>query len=526
MNESATVLKGPNAKKDASHKSSAKVAAKDANQPVKSPSADFGPLRDAIHNVRRNEQNPSIDTISAELISMSQEKRTSTLQALQQTHGNRYVQKLVSRAEPKSSEHPAGMLPPGLTKSASERSFAPVGGGILQRKCDKCQEDEKLLQRSAVGSAPETVPPIVHEVLRSPGQPLDAETRAFMEPRFGNAFSWAPVQADTPKHSDRLSISQAEDRYEHEAESAAEQVMRVPTPSAASRLRDFSDYNFSQVRVHTDAQAAESARAVNALAYTVGHNIAFGAGQYEPETSKGRSLLAHELVHVIRHRNGFVSRQIFSQVTSSAEAPGLSRNTVQSAHEAIARADLQRAIDVIVDELVRNGKIDRTKLYHGRVKYRSGLGGEGLTTGRNFFHEARTGELTALSRRLEIGNDAFHSVPWLYSSILHEYQHAIQFETQAGLRTIGSVVPGQQTAKLHDKQRDVEAYATEILHAHETGVDQYPFDVRDLWERLHDAWSYLDTAKKQPLKDLYREAHANSERIPGVGLLRHFTPIP
>ena len=86
--------------------------------------------------------------------------------------------------------------------------------GLLQRKCDKCHKKKSILQRSAVSSAPEAVPPIVHDVLRSPGAPLDAQTRAFMEPRFG--------------------------------------------------------HDFSRVRVHTDAQAAESARAVNALAYTVG----------------------------------------------------------------------------------------------------------------------------------------------------------------------------------------------------------------------------------------------------------------
>lgn len=88
------------------------------------------------------------------------------------------------------------------------------------------------------------VPPIVHEVLRSSGQPLDASTRAFMEPRFG--------------------------------------------------------HDFSRVRVHTDARAAESAREVNALAYTVGRDVVFGKGQYALATGAGKQLLAHELVHTIQ----------------------------------------------------------------------------------------------------------------------------------------------------------------------------------------------------------------------------------
>ena len=59
-------------------------------------------------------------------------------------------------------------------------------------------------------------------------------------------------------------------------------------------------HDFSQVRVHRDAQAAASARAVNALAYTVGRNLVFGAGQYSPATDAGQSLMAHELTHVVQ----------------------------------------------------------------------------------------------------------------------------------------------------------------------------------------------------------------------------------
>lgn len=134
----------------------------------------------------------------------------------------------------------------------------PPASGILQRKCacgnhtvagGECAEcRKKRLQRKATNhTEPETVPPIVHEVLRSPGQPLDPATRAFMEPRFG--------------------------------------------------------HDFSDVRVHTDALATNSARAVNALAYTVGRDVVFGAGQYAPETGGGKRLLAHELTHVMQQQN-------------------------------------------------------------------------------------------------------------------------------------------------------------------------------------------------------------------------------
>jgi hypothetical protein len=60
------------------------------------------------------------------------------------------------------------------------------------------------------------------------------------------------------------------------------------------------DRDFGEVRVHTDGQAADSARSISAHAYTSGRDIVFGAGQYAPETPAGRRLLAHELTHVVQ----------------------------------------------------------------------------------------------------------------------------------------------------------------------------------------------------------------------------------
>jgi hypothetical protein len=115
-------------------------------------------------------------------------------------------------------------------------SRAIPAGMLLQRKCacggsgdckDCDEKQEGTLPRSARdASAHKEMPPIVHEMLRSPGQPLDPATRAFFEPRFG---------------------------------------------------RDFSD-----VRVYTDEPATRSATSVNARAYTIGRDVVFGVGQYAP----------------------------------------------------------------------------------------------------------------------------------------------------------------------------------------------------------------------------------------------------
>lgn len=73
-------------------------------------------------------------------------------------------------------------------------------------------------------------------------------------------------------------------------------------PSTRTLMESRFGHDFSQVRVHSDAKAAASARAVNASAYTVGQDIIFGTNQYRPSRSTGRKLLAHELVHVVQQR--------------------------------------------------------------------------------------------------------------------------------------------------------------------------------------------------------------------------------
>ena len=145
------------------------------------------------------------------------------------------------------------------------------------------------------------VPEIVHEVLRSPGQPLDAQTRAFMEPRFGHDFSQVPVHAGTPaRNSGELTLGPAGDLHEQEADRVADRVMQLPASDGADTSESRGGIDFGALRIHTDGRAAESACSVNAAAYTVGSDIVFGAGQYAPGTSSGQKLLAHELAHTLQ----------------------------------------------------------------------------------------------------------------------------------------------------------------------------------------------------------------------------------
>ncbi len=163
-------------------------------------------------------------------------------------------------------------------ESQSASLGSPSPARLLQRQCacgqlapggecDECKKKDLRLQRkSNDSSTPEVAPPIVHDVLRSPGRPLDRETRNSMEPRFGQ--------------------------------------------------------DFSTVRVHSDARAAESARAVNALAYTVGSDVVFADGEFRPSEPQGQTLLAHELTHVVQQGGaaGYSEPLVVGSPHTTAEA--------------------------------------------------------------------------------------------------------------------------------------------------------------------------------------------------------------
>jgi hypothetical protein len=137
---------------------------------------------------------------------------------------------------------PASVAPTAVLQRACACGKHAAGG-----TCDQCRKKGEGLQRAArTVDAPAVASDSVHDALGRSGQPLPSDTRALMESRFGQ--------------------------------------------------------DFSAVRVHTDASAHRSADAVNALAYTVGPHIAFGAGQYSPSTGSGQQLLAHELTHVVQQR--------------------------------------------------------------------------------------------------------------------------------------------------------------------------------------------------------------------------------
>lgn len=169
-------------------------------------------------------------------------QKRDNLAALQKVYGNQAVLRM------------------RLGENRRSTTVQPMQGGVLQRRCAcgntvgeggtgaECQQKQQLsLQHKTQGAkAGGEVPSIVHEVLNSPGQSLELETRTFMESRF--------------------------------------------------------EQDFGDIQVHDDAKAHDSAKAVNASAYTVKKNIVFGEGKYDPHSMLGQRLIAHELTHTIQQQ--------------------------------------------------------------------------------------------------------------------------------------------------------------------------------------------------------------------------------
>lgn len=194
-------------------------------------------------------------------------------------------------------------------KRAPMSSPSRITGGVLQRKCDcgqhasggeceECKKKKGMLQRESKGAGPEVAPSIVHEVLRSPGQPLDAQTRRSMELRFGGHPASITTGVVSNSTAGELQVGSADSPCEREADQTADRVVSRSEKSGGGFRHDFSG-----IRVHADDRAGEAARAVNAQAFTVGQDLVFGTGRYAPTSSDGKRLLAHELTHSLQQHS-------------------------------------------------------------------------------------------------------------------------------------------------------------------------------------------------------------------------------
>jgi hypothetical protein len=201
----------------------------------------------------------------------------------------------------------AASMPPASGRTAGLQRKCACGG-----TCDDCKkksddEEHARVQMKAampVNGGVVEAPPIVHDVLRSPGQPLDVSTRKFMEPRFGQ--------------------------------------------------------DFSAVRIHVDGAAGRSAAEIGAQAYASGRHIVFAPGRFTPETEQGGKLLAHELTHTLQQSaagSQAIYRKSNSKPSATAERPKIYKIEAfeESTDEAIAYVSADgAALEQEVIQITRN----------------------------------------------------------------------------------------------------------------------------------------------------------------------------
>lgn len=157
---------------------------------------------------------------------------------------------------------PATFKPAGVTRKKCACGDSPSAG-----QCDDCAEERPGVQRRTIDAGDD-------------GNPHEREAEAMAARVAGMSPPGRSSSLSSPSGSHPLPLS-----------------MR-------SFMEPIFGHDFSRVRVHRDGRAAESARELNAQAYTMGTDITFGSYQYAPHTEDGRRLLAHELTHVVQQSSG------------------------------------------------------------------------------------------------------------------------------------------------------------------------------------------------------------------------------
>jgi hypothetical protein len=389
-------------------------------------------------------------------------------------------------------EHEADRVAGQVMHMSAPESPIATGPPELFHGCSDCNERPQT-PRTRPDGEHETppdgkIPDIVHDVLRSPGQALDGNVRSFFEPRFG--------------------------------------------------------HDFSQVRVHTDELGAQSAHEVNALAYTAGFHIVFAPGRYAPQTHTGQRLLAHELTHVVQQRVGAVKgtfagaeypgsislqrqpaaptalpvekalahllpqTQAAGKLARSAVippyAPGLGPQRALAVNDLIDVDDFQGAIDMLVHYKSVDGEIDLSLLEGRKMYFDESVTDKDARTAQPFW-EYDVGR--ARRPKIRIGPSAFKSgVPYLYSVIMHEYQHVLWRQTLAHSKL------AEETEGHGGMNTDeVQAYAWELLHATETGLALLPDRIAVVWENLNEEYWQLDPAAQQNSRPLVMRALAKAQ---------------
>jgi len=219
---------------------------------------------------------------------------------LYEKEANSVADKVMRMQEPTIVDRKAaGLKSPTTLQRQTEEEEEPIqmkgnkSGSFIQKKCAECEKEEGKIDRkplakssSFIQAKSQKTTPLVFDSLsksihtsRGKGTSLDPNTHAFMTKRFGN--------------------------------------------------------DFSKVSVHTDANSVQMNRELHSRAFTVGHDIYFNEGQYQPKSDQGKHLLAHELTHVVQQNGNHQHKTGLTTLPSLKSEPSIQRYTVFTTTEQI-----------------------------------------------------------------------------------------------------------------------------------------------------------------------------------------------
>jgi hypothetical protein len=252
-------------------------------------------------------------------------QRTQLFNQLQRHYGNRYVQRVVSAYRSQNAEEEESKLASEiLSRKGSGRALEPGNltfqrlfkSGAIQAKL-KIGQPNDIYEQEADRAA--------EEVMRMPEPQIQRQAEEEEEKKKEEELiQTKPISEQITPLIQRQVEEEEEEKEEEEIFQTKEVLGQTPevTPDLESRInamrgrgeplpesiRNFFEprfgCDFSQVNVHSNSEAIQMSRELNAEAFTHGRNIYFGAGRYSPGTSSGKRLLAHELTHVVQQGHG------------------------------------------------------------------------------------------------------------------------------------------------------------------------------------------------------------------------------
>jgi hypothetical protein len=309
-------------------------------------------------------------------------------------------------------------------------SWRPSQSGILQRKCacggtagmsgecEECSKQQRLGLQTKL-------------TVNEPGDIYEQEADRIAEQVM--AMPAHPTVSGAPPRIQRFA-GQSHGQMEA-APASVDQVLASPgRPLEPALRRDMEQrfgHDFSRVRVHTGAAAEQSAQDVHAHAYTVGHNMVFGAGRFMSGTHEGRRLIAHELTHVVQQSGADGIHSVTSMLARRVQrearsAPGGGTKAVESqagTSSFNSYADLFNAFQDLAAAAINRGGAGLDTVRFGR---------DLSPTHRSLLWRVRTVLIQAQERDRDVRVQAAAAWPALATKLLAAVEEARRLQLPAG----------------------------------------------------------------------------------------------